>query len=139
MNRQNAQERYHRLKKPSWAPSEELFMYAWSVLYVFIAISFGALFYSAGIGIVSWVVTIPFFLNLLANLLYYPIQFWVGSNIWSTVIIAIVLATIIWGTSMIWASGIDEIQWIAYLNIPYLLWILYAGSLQIEILRLNGD
>ena len=56
-----------------------------------------------------WRALLPFALNLLFNLVYTPIQL------------------VIW----------PRVRWVAYVNIPYLLWVAFATVLQLTITALN--
>ncbi len=124
---------YQALIKPSWAPPAWLFGPVWTVLYVVIIISFGAVFYQAAIGRISWFVTLPFFLNLVFNLAFTPLQFGLKNNFLAAVDILLVLVTLIWLMVVIYS----RIRWVAYLQIPYLLWVSFATILQLTIFYLN--
>lgn len=125
---------YANLLKPDWAPPAWLFGPVWGVLYVLIAISYVGL----AIGIqkkkipssVLW----PFAINLVTNLAFSPIQFQLQNNYLALVDILIVLITIIWSMVAVYPYK----KWIAYLQIPYLLWVSFATVLQISITYLNA-
>ncbi len=127
---------YSQLIKPIWAPPSWLFGPVWSVLYAIIAISFGAVFFRAFTGKISWIVALPFLLNLLFNFVFTPIQFGLKNNLLATIDILLVLTTLIWALYSIWHLYPD-LRWVAYLNIPYLLWVSFATVLQVTITYLN--
>ena len=125
---------YQTLIRPSWAPPSWLFGPVWTVLYALIAISFGTVFYRAYTGKISWIVALPFILNLVFNALFTPLQFGLNNNLLAAIDILLVLATLIWALVAIW----PHYRWIVYINIPYLLWVSFATVLQLTITYLNA-
>ncbi|MFZ2152752.1 MAG: TspO/MBR family protein [Microgenomates group bacterium] len=124
---------YATLIKPSWAPPAFLFGPVWTFLYVLIAISFGNVFKMAISKQISVVVWLPFLLNILFNIIFTPIQFGLKNNYLAMVDIILVLATLIWAMQVIYPIK----SWIAYIQIPYLLWVGFATILQVSITFLN--
>lgn len=116
----------------SWAPPAKLFAPVWTVLYVLMAVSFGYLIYQSCAGNVGWMVLVPLILNIIFNLLYYPLQFWVKSNVLATIDILLVLATLIWLIIAILVVY-PQYAWTAYINLPYLAWVMFATVLQLAI------
>src|SRR5436189_6287069 len=98
----NTYNSYSELAKPSWAPPSWLFGPVWTVLYIIIAISFGAVFYKAFTKQISWMVALPFVLNLIFNLAFTPIQFGLKNNILAAVDILLVLGTLIWALATVY-------------------------------------
>lgn len=129
----NAYKWYAQLIKPTWAPPSWLFGPVWSVLYIIIAISYGMVFWLALQRKISWWIVLPFALNLLFNVIFTPIQFGLRSNILAAVDILLVLATLIWAMVAIY----PRMRWIAYAQIPYLLWACFATILQLTVTYLN--
>lgn len=126
---------YSELKKPSWAPPSWLFAPVWTVLYIIIAATFGAVFYQSATGALGWGLTLPFILNLIFNLLFTPIQFGLKNNLLAAADVLLVLATLIWALTLIY----PHLAWVAYANIPYLLWVCFATTLQLTITYLNKN
>lgn len=124
---------YSQLLKPFWAPPSWIFGPVWSVLYIVIAISFGRVFVLAGQKKLGFIVILPFILNLVFNLAFTPLQFGLKSNILAAVDIILVLGTLIWAMVSIFPYS----SWIAYIQIPYLLWVSFATVLQLTITKLN--
>ncbi len=124
---------YQSLVKPSWAPPSWLFGPVWTALYLLIAISYGTVFYKAFTGKIPWVVVLPFILNLIFNFAFTPLQFALRNNFLAAVDILLVLVTLIWAIVAIYS----HIRWIAYIQIPYLLWVSFATVLQLTITYLN--
>ncbi|MFA5871386.1 MAG: TspO/MBR family protein [Parcubacteria group bacterium] len=124
---------YQNLSKPSWAPPAWLFGPVWSVLYAVIAVSFGAAGYLYFQGRITFLVLLPFILNLVFNLAFSPIQFRLQNNLLAAVDILLVLGTLIWAMVAIYPHA----KWIALVNIPYLLWVIFATILQLTITQMN--
>ncbi len=136
---------YQALIKPTWAPPTWLFGLVWSVLYAIIAVSFGTVFYKAFTKQIPWIIVVPFSLNLFFNFAFTPIQFGLRNNLFASLDILLVLATLIWALVILYSFGLKihietgapSYAWIIYANIPYLLWVLFATVLQVTITYLN--
>jgi tryptophan-rich sensory protein len=124
---------YEELIKPSWAPPIWLFGTVWSFLYILIFISFGAVFYQWMNGKFSWMVVVPFILNIVFNIAFSPIQFGLKNNLLAAIDITLILVTIIWAMIAIW----PYMKWVALMQIPYLIWVSIATVLQFSITYLN--
>jgi tryptophan-rich sensory protein len=124
---------YSQLIKPSWSPPAWLFGPVWTFLYILIAISFGKVFLMFFQKKVSFVVILPFILNLIFNFAFTPLQFGLKNNLLATVDVILVLGTLIWAIIAIY----PYVRWVAYLQIPYLLWASFATVLQLTITYLN--
>jgi tryptophan-rich sensory protein len=128
--------RYQTLIRPSWAPPSWVFGPVWTVLYTVIAVSFGIVFYKAFTKQLPWIVALPFALNLIFNLAFAPIQFWLNNNLLASLDILLVVGTLIWGLCVVW-SYVPGLRWVVYVNIAYLLWGIFATCLQLIITYLN--
>jgi len=124
---------YSQLVKPSWSPPSWLFGPVWTVLYVLIIISFGKVFLMAWQKQISLLVALPFILNLIFNFAFTPLQFGLKNNLLAAIDILLVLTTLIWAIVAIYPHA----RWIAYIQIPYLLWVSFATILQLTITYLN--
>ncbi len=124
---------YKGLKKPSWAPPAKIFAPVWTVLYVIITWSFAFAFYGIAVGLFPLIVGLPFTLNLIFNFAFMPIEFRFKNNVVALVDVLLTLGTLIWALVEIfpfWAP-------IAIINVPYLVWLVFASSLQIAIVAKN--
>jgi tryptophan-rich sensory protein len=128
---------YSQLIKPTWAPPSWLFGPVWTVLYAIIAVSYGTVFYKAFTGKLSWIVAVPFALNLIFNLAFTPIQFGLKNNLLATLDILLVIGTLMWALVGVWQASPD-LRWVVYANVPYLMWGIFATVLQITITYLNA-
>lgn len=124
---------YQTLIKPFFAPPSWVFGPVWSVLYLIIFVSFGFVFYKFLQKKVSINTIIPFALNLVFNFLFTPIQFGLQNNLLASVDILLVLVTIVWFMLEIK----KHYKWVAYINIPYLMWVTFATIVQLTVTYLN--
>lgn len=124
---------YAQLIKPEWAPPSWLFGPVWTILYIGIAVSFGAVFLRVLSKGIPPMIALPFVLNLIFNFAFTPIQFGLRNNLLASVDILLVLGTLVWALIAIFPF----MKWVAIVNIPYLLWVSFATILQITITILN--
>ena len=129
----NAYNWYSQLIKPFWSPPSWLFGPVWTFLYILIAISFGKVLIMAFQKQIGWLVALPFVLNIIFNLSFTPLQFGLQNNYLAAIDILLVLGTLIWAMVAIFPHA----RWIAYIQIPYLLWVSFATVLQLTITYLN--
>ena len=124
---------YSALAKPSWTPAPSTISLIWMILYPIILVSFSFVFVQAFRGKLSWRIAVPFAINLVANLIFTPIQFGLRNLPLASVDILIVLGTIIWMIAAIW----KHYRWVALAQVPYLLWVATATMLQLSITAMN--
>jgi tryptophan-rich sensory protein len=124
---------YSQLIKPSWSPPAWVFGPVWTFLYILIAVSFGKVFLMFFQKKVSFIVILPFILNLIFNFAFTPLQFGLKNNLLAAVDVILVLGTLIWAIIAIYPYT----RWVAYIQIPYLLWVSFATVLQLTITYLN--
>lgn len=124
---------YQSLDKPSWSPPASAFGIAWSIIYPIIFVTFGWVFYKAIRQDIPWVAALPFALNLVFNFAFTPIQFGLRNNWLALLDISAVIITLVWAVIAIWPHA----PWVAFAQIPYLGWGLYATALQTSITLMN--
>src|SRR4030065_1210260 len=124
---------YNKLKKPIWAPPGRLFGPVWTVLYIIIFISFGYTFYLYFKNFISFIVLLPFILNLIFNFAFTPIQFRLKNNWLASVDILLTVSTLLWALYSIYPYA----SWVSFVNIPYVLWGIFATILQLTITLAN--
>jgi translocator protein len=127
---------YSQLIKPTWAPPSWVFGPVWTVLYIIIAYSFGTIFYKAYTKEIPWIVALPFVLNLIFNFAFSPIQFGLKNNILAAVDIILILTTLVWALVYLW-KVLPDARFLVYINIPYLLWVMFATCVQLTVTYLN--
>lgn len=126
---------YDSLVKPSWTPAPATIGLIWQILYPIIMVTFGLVFLLAIRGRLSWRVALPFVINLVANLIFTPIQFGARNLFLSAVDIVIVWTTIPWMIAAIWR----HYRWIALAQAPYFVWVSLATVLQLSITVMNCE
>jgi len=124
---------YNSLNKPEWTPAPKTIGTIWQILYPVIIVSFGYVFLQAYKGKVSWYVALPFAINLVANILFTPIQFGMRNMPLAAFDIVVVWSTIIWSMAAIWPYSL----WVMLAQIPYFVWVSIATVLQIYITLSN--
>ena len=124
---------YSQLDKPFFAPPAWLFGPVWTVLYVVIAVSFGWVLVQYLRRHMAFALLLPFILNIVFNAAYTPIQFGLRNNLLASVDIVLVLATLLWAMAAVWQRA----RWVAWVNVPYLLWVMFATVLQLSVTWLN--
>ena len=124
---------YNSLAKPSWTPAPATIGLIWQILYPIILISFGFVFVQAIRKKLPWQVALPFAINLVANLIFTPIQFEMRNLPLAAVDILIVWTTIIWCVIAVW----PYVKWVAVAQGPYFIWVSLATVLQLSITWMN--
>ena len=124
---------YAQLVKPFFAPPAAVFAPVWTVLYIVIIISFGWVLVQFLKRRLPFMVLPLFILNLVFNAAYTSLQFGLKNNFLAALDILLVLGTLVWAMAAIWRRA----RWVAYVNMPYLLWVAFATLLQFSITWLN--
>ena len=96
-------------------------------------ITFGFVFVQAFRRKVGWIIALPFAINLMANLIFTPIQFEMRNLPLAAVDILIVWTTIFWLAVAIW----PHYRWVTVAQIPYFIWVSLATVLQLSITAMN--
>jgi tryptophan-rich sensory protein len=124
---------YSTLIRPTWSPPSWLFGPVWTFLYVLIAISYAKVLWMFIQKQISWVIILPFILNLIFNFSFTYFQFGLKNNLLAAVDILLVLSTLVWAMVAIYPHA----RWVTYVQIPYLVWVSFATILQLTITYLN--
>ncbi len=124
---------YSTLLKPSWAPPSWLFGVAWGFIYPLIALSFGYVGWQILRGRLPRALLWPFATNLFFNLTFTFVQFGLRDQTLSLIWMFLVVGTLLWAVRAVW----PHVRWVAYVQLPYLLWGLFATALQCSIWWLN--
>ncbi|MGL6075828.1 MAG: TspO/MBR family protein [Fimbriiglobus sp.] len=124
---------YNSLAKPTWTPVPGTIGMIWQFLYPVILLSFGFVFVQAIRKKVPWRVVLPFAINLVANLIFTPIQFGMRNLPLAAVDILVVWGTILWIMVTVW----QHYRWVAVAQVPYFVWVSIATVLQLSITALN--
>ncbi len=124
---------YQSLAKPSWTPAPRIIGLIWQVLYPVIIATFGFVFVQAGRRKIPWLIALPFAINLVANLMFTPIQFGLRNLPLASIDILLVWGTLLWMMLAIWRYY----RWVAAAQIPYFVWVSIATVLQLAITGMN--
>ncbi len=124
---------YLSQKMPPLAPPSWIFGVVWPFLYLLIFVSYGIIFYKWSRGEFGLLFVLPFIINLAANFIFTYLQFGLRNNILALVDILIVLITIIITIVLLWS----HYKLLAYMQLPYLIWVVFATYLQSGITILN--
>lgn len=124
---------YSQLIKPTWSPPAWIFGPVWTVLYILITVSFSKVFIMAWQKKITFIILLPFILNLIFNFAFTPLQFTLQNNFLAAIDILLVLGTLVWAMVAIYPHA----HWITYIQIPYLIWVSFATVLQLTITFLN--
>ena len=120
---------YDSLNKPVFNPPSWVFPIAWSALYVLIAIAGWRVFMidPRGTAAKLW------FAQMLLNFAWSPVFF--GAHLLWPALAVIVLMWLAIVGFMVVARRLDNLA--AWLFVPYLLWVSFAGALNLSIALLN--
>ncbi|HVF94009.1 MAG TPA: TspO/MBR family protein [Sphingomonas sp.] len=125
---------YHGLVQPRWAPPEAAYGVAWTGIYALTALA----------GVTGWL-AMPrqserewllgtFALNGFLNILWSLLFFRLHRPDWALIEVVVLWVSVAALLVLIWRRSIIG----AVLLIPYLLWVTFAGYLNMTIVRLNG-
>ena len=125
---------YHGLAQPRWAPPDAVYGVAWTVIYAFTAIA----------GVTAWL-AMPrwserewliglFCLNGFLNILWSLLFFSAHRPDWAVIEVIALWLSVAALLIMFWRRSIIA----AILLLPYLLWVTFAGYLNMTIVHLNG-
>lgn len=120
---------YNSLEKPSWTPTPSTIGMIWQFLYPVVLVTFGFVFVQAIRKRLPWKVALPFGINLVANVIFTPIQFGLRNLPLAAFDILVVWITIICMSFVIWKHH----KWVAVAQVPYFVWVSIATILQLSI------
>ncbi|MCX7657642.1 MAG: tryptophan-rich sensory protein [Oscillospiraceae bacterium] len=122
---------YQIFSKPSLSPPGFLFPIVWTVLYILMAISAYIIFTSGSEKRKSAlaIFAIQLFFNFFWTVLFFNLQMYLFAFIWLAILWVLILLMI--------ASFYRIDKTAAYLQIPYLLWVSFAGYLNFMVWVLN--
>lgn len=121
---------YGLLNKPLLSPSGFIFPIVWSILYLLMGISY--LLYKTNkdnCKLIDIVYYINLFVNLLWSIFFFVFKWRLFSLIWIILLLVIVIYLLI----LFWKNYKPSF----YINIPYLLWIIFATYLTFGVYILN--
>lgn len=125
---------YSRIKQPPLAPPSWLFPVVWTILFVLMGIG-AALVYNeknnkpAAVKRALIIYAVNLFLNFFWSIIFFNLETFFLAFVWLVSLWAVIFAMIILFRRISSAA--------AYIQIPYLLWVTFAGYLTFAIYLLN--
>lgn len=122
---------YDMLSKSSLSPPGVIFPIVWTILYILMGISCYLIITSGSEDIKNALIwyALQLTLNFFWSLIFFNLQFYLLAFIWLLLLIAVIIVMIIK------FYKINPLA--AYLQIPYLLWCIFAAYLNLSIYLLN--
>ena len=121
---------YNSLQKPVLSPPSILFPIMWTILYILMGISYGILksnnLTDSKINLIYY---LQLFVNAMWSIIFFTLKFRLFAFIWIIILDILVIIMIIKFYNKNKLSGL--------LQIPYLIWILFATYLNLSIYLLN--
>jgi len=125
---------YDEINVPPFAPPSILFPIVWSVLYILMGISSAMVFLSLDVDFSQRIKALRYYVaSLIINFLWNIIFFNLRSFMFSFILLLFLLLLII--KTIYEYFKINKIA--AYLQIPYAIWVTFAGVLNLAIWYLN--
>lgn len=122
---------YPVLVKSSLTPPGQVFAIVWSVLYLLMGISAGLVWNTRTV--YSWVLILMFVIQLTLNLLWSFSFFYMQSPVMGFAVLVVLFMVVV-----LYVAGCYTLhKWAAIMNIPYLLWLIFAGYLNLFVVINN--
>lgn len=122
---------YKNFVKPPLSPPGVLFPIVWTILFILMGISIYRIVMTKDFGIDS--LKILYFVQLFVNALWTPIFFGLNAFLFAFIWLLILLILVV--IMVIKFHYIDKTS--AYLLIPYVIWLVFAGYLNLGVYILN--
>lgn len=121
---------YNTLIQPVLAPPSILFPIVWTILYVLMGISYGILESKSLVDPeINFIYYLQLFVNSMWSIIFFTFEWRLFAFIWLLILILLIIAMIIKFYNKDKVAGL--------LQIPYLLWALFASYLNLSIYLLN--
>jgi tryptophan-rich sensory protein len=131
LQRDAMMEWYPTLEKSSLTPPGMVFSIVWSVLYLLMGISAGIVWSMHSV--YSWSLILLFFVQLALNLGWSFSFFYMQSPVLGFAVLVVLFMFVV----LYVAACYTQNKWAAIMNIPYLLWLLFAGYLNLYVVMRN--
>lgn len=118
---------FDALIKPPLSPPSYLFPIVWTILFVLMGISAGMVYKKSGS--VPFIYRLSLVVNFLWSIIFFNMEAYLFAFVWLLLLLVLIIITIIE------YYKIDKTA--AYLQIPYLIWVAFAGYLNFFIWYLN--
>lgn len=121
---------YNSLQKPPLSPPSILFPIVWTILYVLMGISYGILDSKSLIELKTKIIySLQLFVNATWSLIFFTLKWRLFAFIWIIILDILVVVMII--------DFFKKNKTAGLLQIPYLLWIIFASYLNLGVYLLN--
>ena len=121
---------YNTLQKPPLSPPSILFPIVWTILYVLMGISYGILDSKSLIELKTKIIySLQLFVNATWSLIFFTLKWRLFAFIWIIILDVLVIVMII--------DFFKKNKTAGLLQIPYLLWIIFASYLNLGVYLLN--
>ena len=120
---------YKNVIKPPLSPPGVLFPIVWTILFILMGISI----YRVTNNIDNKNLVILYYAQLIVNALWTPIFFGLNSYLFAFIWLLLLLILVVIMTIKFY--NVDKVS--AYLLIPYIIWLLFAGYLNLGVYLLN--
>ena len=121
---------YSTLIKPALAPPSILFPIVWTILYVLMGVSYGRIESKSLVNTeIKFIYYLQLFVNALWSIIFFTFEWRLFAFIWLLLLILLIITMIIEFYNKDKAAGL--------LQIPYLLWAIFASYLNLSIYILN--
>ena len=118
---------FEALKKPPLSPPAILFPVVWTILFILMGISAGMIYKKSGS--VPFIYRLSLIVNFLWSIIFFNMEAYLFAFVWLLLLLVLIILTI---TEY---AKIDKTA--AYLQLPYLIWVIFAGYLNFFIWYLN--
>ncbi len=121
---------YNSLQKPPLSPPSILFPIVWTILYVLMGISYGIIDSKSLIELKTKIIySLQLFVNATWSLIFFTLKWRLFAFIWIIILNILVIVMII--------DFFKKNKTAGLLQIPYLLWIIFASYLNLGVYLLN--
>jgi len=124
---------FESINKPPLSPPGILFPIVWSVLYILMGVASYFVYVSDGADgtkrVALTLYGVQLFFNFFWSILFFNMEAYLAAFVWLVIMLLLIIAT----TMLFYA--IDKKA--GYLMIPYILWVTFAGYLNLAIYFLN--
>ena len=131
LQRESLEVWYPLLRKSSLTPPGYVFAIVWFVLYVLMGVSVALV--SRARTNYSWVLVLLFYLQLLLNLMWSFCFFFLQLPLLALVVLFALMLCV----AAYVVGAYDRHRWASLLNVPYLLWLLFAAYLNGYVVLFN--
>ncbi len=125
---------YAALVKPAQTPPDWAFPVAWTIIYIFMGVALAMIIHARGSRLRGTAI-ILFALQLVVNLIWSPL-FFGAHQVFAALIVIALMFVLALATTLLFGRIRAAAAW---LFVPYLAWLVFAGLLTFEIDRLNPN